>query len=156
MQAGTITGTRSCSRTSRAGADHAFGRRPHHHVDYSYRDNGRGPDLKEVFALDDDGTLARYSGLGKSTFDAPIDETFDPRRRSGKWKSAADQEACHRRPGGISARRTFAGSARADRPGGGIAAGTAAGGLAGGQLAVEKLAEERFESGGSVREMSPV
>jgi hypothetical protein len=43
-------------------------------VDYSYRDNGRGPDLKEEFALADDGTLRRYSAKGTSTFGAAIEE----------------------------------------------------------------------------------
>jgi hypothetical protein len=32
-------------------------------VDYSYRNNGCGPDLKEEFTLAKDGTLLRYSAI---------------------------------------------------------------------------------------------
>ncbi len=45
-------------------------------VDFSFRNNGRGPDLKEQFVLAEDGTLARYSVKGTSTYGGPIDESF--------------------------------------------------------------------------------
>src|SRR5687768_11369421 len=35
-------------------------------VDYTYRNNGRGPDLREETVLADDGTQVSYSAKGKS------------------------------------------------------------------------------------------
>jgi len=35
-------------------------------TDFSYRDNGRGPDLKEKLSLAPDGTLQRFAITGKS------------------------------------------------------------------------------------------
>jgi hypothetical protein len=60
-------------------------------VDYSYRDNGRGPDLKEEFALADDGTLRRYSAKGTSTFGAAIEENFRITGKQAEWKSSSDE-----------------------------------------------------------------
>src|SRR5262245_13405865 len=60
-------------------------------VEYSYRDNGRGPDLKEDFALAEDGTLLRYVVKGTSTFGAAIDEKFTLTGGKAEWKSIADQ-----------------------------------------------------------------
>src|SRR5579872_6966635 len=58
------------AQTTRVAADGTFT------VDFSYRDNGRGPDLKEEFALAGDGTLKRYAVKGASTFGAPVEESF--------------------------------------------------------------------------------
>ncbi len=60
-------------------------------VDYSYRNNGRGPDLKEIFTLAKDGTLLRYSGKGKSTFGAPIDESYTRLDGRSEWTSTSDR-----------------------------------------------------------------
>lgn len=60
-------------------------------VDYCYRDNGRGPDLKEEFSLAADGTLTRYSVKGASTFGAPIEESFRRDNDKAEWKSLADR-----------------------------------------------------------------
>ena len=59
-------------------------------TEFSYRDNGRGPDIFEDIALDASGQLASFSATGTSTFGAPIAETF--RRKDGRavWKSKAD------------------------------------------------------------------
>lgn len=60
-------------------------------VDFIFKDNGRGPELKEEFTLGADGTYVHYAVKGTSTFGAPIDETF---RRDGdraKWKSTSDE-----------------------------------------------------------------
>jgi imidazolonepropionase-like amidohydrolase len=60
-------------------------------VDFIFKNNGRGPELKEEFTLAPDGTYARYAVKGTSTFGAPIDETF---RRDGdkvEWKSTSDK-----------------------------------------------------------------
>ncbi len=60
-------------------------------VDFRYRNNGRGPDLKEEFALAKDGTLVRYSVRGTSTFGAPVRETFARRDGRAEWASQSDR-----------------------------------------------------------------
>src|SRR5262249_12119318 len=60
-------------------------------VEFRYRNNGRGPDLKEEFALARDGTLARYSVSGASTFGAPVRETFARRDGRAEWTSQSDR-----------------------------------------------------------------
>jgi hypothetical protein len=59
-------------------------------VSFSYRDNGRGPDLFEEIGIGRTGQIESFVATGKSTFGAPIDETF--KRVDGKatWKSKAD------------------------------------------------------------------
>ncbi|MFM9863589.1 MAG: amidohydrolase, partial [Micropepsaceae bacterium] len=60
-------------------------------VDYIFKDNGRGPELKEEFTLGPDGTYQRYAVKGTSTFGAPIDETFRRDGDKAKWKSTSDE-----------------------------------------------------------------
>ena len=59
-------------------------------TEFSYRDNGRGPDIFEDIALDANGQLASFSATGKSTFGAPIAETFSRKDGKAVWKSKAD------------------------------------------------------------------
>jgi hypothetical protein len=61
-------------------------------VDYSYRDNGRGPDQKEVMEFAPDGSWLGYRTEGVSTFGARIDEQFE-RRADGVavWRSPVDR-----------------------------------------------------------------
>lgn len=59
-------------------------------VDFIFKDNGRGPELKEEFVLAPDGTFARYQVKGVSTFGAPVDESFVREGRQGRWKSTSD------------------------------------------------------------------
>ena len=59
-------------------------------VDFSYRDNGRGPDTKEQLRLAPDGTLGSFDVTGKSTFGAPIDEHFSRKGQNAQWRSLAD------------------------------------------------------------------
>jgi imidazolonepropionase-like amidohydrolase len=59
-------------------------------VDYSYRDNGRGPDVKEEIALDRDGVQRRHRLQGKSTFGGPIDELYERDGAAARWRSVAD------------------------------------------------------------------
>jgi imidazolonepropionase-like amidohydrolase len=124
-------------------------------VDFSYRDNGRGPDLKEQFALAPDGTLQRYSVKGASTFGASIEESFTRSDDSVQWTSSADRG---------SAKRTGAAAyvpvecsaemmarivrATALQPGQHIQA------LPGGELAAEKLVDEHLEVGGQTRDVA--
>jgi hypothetical protein len=59
-------------------------------VDFVFKDNGRGPELKEEFRLRADGTYDRYQVKGASTFGAPVDETFVRNGNTGTWKSTSD------------------------------------------------------------------
>jgi hypothetical protein len=58
-------------------------------VDYSYRNNGRGPDQKEVLEFASDGAWLRYRTEGVSTYGARIDESFE-RQADGRavWRPA--------------------------------------------------------------------
>jgi Amidohydrolase family len=60
-------------------------------VDYIFKDNGRGPELKEEFRLAADGTFTSYHVKGSTTFGAPVDESFSREGDKAKWKSTSDQ-----------------------------------------------------------------
>lgn len=59
-------------------------------VDFLFKDNGRGPELKEEYALAPDGTYLRYSVKGTSTFGAPVNETFAIENGVARWTSTSD------------------------------------------------------------------
>jgi hypothetical protein len=59
-------------------------------VDFIFKDNGRGPELKEEYVLAPDGTFATYSVKGTSTFGAPVDESFRAENGMAIWKSTSD------------------------------------------------------------------
>lgn len=60
-------------------------------VDFLFKDNGRGPELKEVYKLDKDGNYATYHVEGQSTFGAIINETFAREGDKARWKSTSDK-----------------------------------------------------------------
>jgi len=60
-------------------------------VHFSYRDNGRGPDLDERWTLDDRGVPLGYDSHGKSTFGGPIGDELRIEGKAARWKSVADQ-----------------------------------------------------------------
>jgi len=60
-------------------------------VTYSYRDNGRGPDIEEDITLRPDGTIARYRQSGKNTYGAALDERFSISGRRASWQSPAER-----------------------------------------------------------------
>jgi hypothetical protein len=60
-------------------------------VEFSYRENGRGPDLHEELMLAADGTPLSLRVSGKSEMGAPIDESFRRTDAGAKWKSLADE-----------------------------------------------------------------
>jgi Amidohydrolase family len=60
-------------------------------VEYSYRDNGRGPDVFEEIEVASDGAMNVLNIKGKSTFGAPIAETYSRTAGAAKWKSSADE-----------------------------------------------------------------
>ena len=59
-------------------------------VDYIFKDNGRGPELKETYTLAPDGTFASYHVQGRTTFGAPVDESFSRVGDKVQWKSTSD------------------------------------------------------------------
>ncbi len=59
-------------------------------VDYLFKDNGRGPEVKEEYTLADDGTFRTYAVKGTSTFGAPVDERFAIENGVARWTSTSD------------------------------------------------------------------
>ena len=60
------------------------------HVDFIFKDNGRGPELKEEYKLAADGTYSQYKVTGTSTFGAKVDESFSRTGDAVTWKSTSD------------------------------------------------------------------
>ena len=124
-------------------------------VDYHYRNNGRGPDLKEQFALANDGTLRRYTATGKSTYGGPIEDSFLRRNGQAEWKSLSDQGSANGSepsayvpvdPSPEAFMRIV--KAVASQPARQLAA------LPAGALAVEKVLDEHLELAGKTRDLS--
>lgn len=59
-------------------------------VDFSYKDNGRGPEIVEEYRLAPDGTYASYRAKGSTTFGAKVDESFTRKGSNARWKSTSD------------------------------------------------------------------
>ena len=59
-------------------------------TEFSYRDNGRGPDIFEEITVGANGQMESFSATGKSTYGAPIAETFSRKDGRATWKSKAD------------------------------------------------------------------
>src|ERR1700742_3913236 len=59
-------------------------------TDFSYRENGRGPDYKEKLSLAPDGTLQRFAITGKSTFGSLVDEHFERKGDRAGWSGKVD------------------------------------------------------------------
>jgi len=124
-------------------------------VEFTFRDNGRGPDLKEDFSLADDGTFRHYAVRGTSTFGAAIEETFVLDGDKADWRSTSDRGAAKVvRPAAYvpveCSAEALARIVRAGtkQPGGKLRA------LPGGELRVEKVLDERVEVGGKTRDIS--
>ena len=113
------------------------------HVTYSYRDNGRGPDIEEDIALLPDGTFGRYRQTGTTTYGAVLDERFSI---SGEARQLAvargARTAVARRPAiylpSYGSPETSAVIVRATQKAGGTLAA-----LPGGELRSERLASTR-------------
>ncbi|MBA2238389.1 MAG: amidohydrolase, partial [Lysobacter sp.] len=60
-------------------------------VEFIFKDNGRGPELKEQFTLAPDGTFQTYQVSGTSTFGAPVEESFSRTGDRVQWKSTSDR-----------------------------------------------------------------
>ena len=61
------------------------------HSTFSYRDNGRGPDIDEQYSLGPDGTLQAYRASGTSTLGGEIKDRFDRRDGRVEWTSTVDR-----------------------------------------------------------------
>jgi hypothetical protein len=61
------------------------------HAVFSYRENGRGPDMDEAFAVGDDGSLRNYRIQGRSTMGGEIGEQFTFDAGRVRWSSVADR-----------------------------------------------------------------
>lgn len=59
-------------------------------VDYLFKDNGRGPEMKEEYTLNADGVFTKYHVAGTSTFGSKVDETFTLSGNQARWVSTSD------------------------------------------------------------------
>ena len=60
-------------------------------VTYSYRDNGRGPDIEEAIRLAADGSFASYRQKGRTTYGALLDEQFTMKDGRATWQSTSER-----------------------------------------------------------------
>ncbi len=124
-------------------------------VAMSYKDNGRGPDIKEHYQFAPDGSLAAFTVKGTSTFGGPIDESYSLKGGRAQWRSEADHGATDvKGPAvyipvdnsfesyGLIAKAALA------QPKGRIAA------LPQGELAIQKVGGTTLEGGGASRAVS--
>ena len=124
------------------------------HVSYSYRDNGRGPDIEEDIALLPDGTFRSYRQTGKTTYGAILDERFSISGKRASWQSPAERGS---QPltapavylPGYGSPETSAVIVRATQKAGGRLAA-----LPGGELSSERLATARVGAAGGEREVA--
>jgi len=56
-------------------------------VTFTYKNNGRGPDLAERYRLAPDGSFQEYHVNGRSTMGAVIDEHFERTGSKAAWQS---------------------------------------------------------------------
>lgn len=124
------------------------------HVSYSYRDNGRGPDIEEDIALLPDGTFRSYRQTGKTTYGAVLDERFSISGKRASWRSPAERGSqALTAPAvylpGYGSPETSAVIVRATQKAGGRLAA-----LPGGELSSERLATARVGAAGEEREVA--
>jgi len=117
-------------------------------VDYVFKDNGRGPELKEEFRLAPDGTFTTYHVTGSTTFGAPVDESFGREGNKVWWKSTSDKgeqtvegTALYSPLGGTPAGFSVAFAALAKRPDGKLPL------IPSGTLSTSKVAEAEVTNG---------
>lgn len=123
-------------------------------VDFLFKDNGRGPELKEEFKIDKDGTYTEYRVAGQSTFGATIDESFTRKGDKAVWKSTSDHggqdvfgTALYTPLGGTPEGLTVAIQALAKRPDGKLPL------IPGGMLTSRKLVDSEVTNGKETRKV---
>ncbi len=124
------------------------------HVTYSYRDNGRGPDIEEDIALLPDGTFGRYRQTGTTTYGAVLDEKFSISGKRASWQSPAERGQQSLAGSALylpsyGSPETFAVIVRATQKAGGTLPA-----LPGGELRSERLASTRVGAAGGEREVA--
>jgi len=124
-------------------------------VDMSFRDNGRGPDIRENAKVAPDGTVIAVNVTGQSTFGAPIDEHFALKEGRAQWRSLADHGSVAVSAPAVyvandGSFETIAMVARAAlrQPQGKIAA------LPGGELTISRVLDARQQAGGRTQPLS--
>jgi hypothetical protein len=124
-------------------------------ADMSYRDNGRGPDIKERMRFSPDGTLLSLDTTGKSTFGAPIEEHFSLKGQTAQWRSLADHGTTTLTGPAVYVANDnsfeafgFVSRAALKQPQGRIAA------LPGGELTIAKVLDRDLQSGGRTQQVS--
>lgn len=60
-------------------------------IDYDYKDNGRGPTVKETMVLNAEGFPVQWDIAGSSTFGNTIDEHFMLDGKNASWKDASGE-----------------------------------------------------------------
>lgn len=58
-------------------------------VDYDYKQNGRGPTIKETVTLDKDGAPVNWTITGRTTFGNAVSESFRRTAAGAQWKDLA-------------------------------------------------------------------
>jgi hypothetical protein len=124
------------------------------HVSYSYRDNGRGPDIEEDIAVLPDGSFRSYRQTGKTTYGAVLDERFSISGKRASWQSPAERGSQVLTGPAVylptyGSPETNAILVRATQAAGGRLAA-----LPGGELRSEKLATTRVGAAGQEREVA--
>ena len=61
------------------------------HVEYSYKDRGRGDHITATWNLDAAGVPTEYEGRGNDYMKAPIEERFDLKNGKAHWKNRSEQ-----------------------------------------------------------------
>lgn len=124
------------------------------HVSYSYRDNGRGPDIEEDITLLPDGSFRSYRQTGKTTYGAKLDERFSISGRRASWQSPSERGSQELTGPAVylpayGSPETNAVIVRATQKAGGRLAA-----LPGGELESERLATARVGAAGAERDVA--
>ncbi|MEY3713543.1 MAG: hypothetical protein RL321_1163 [Pseudomonadota bacterium] len=56
-----------------------------------FKDNGRGPEIREQYRLAADGTFAEYRAQGSTTYGSRVDETFRLTGGTATWRSTTEK-----------------------------------------------------------------
>lgn len=63
------------------------------HIDYDYKDNGRGPTMKETIVLNGDGFPVKWDIAGNSVFGNAVDEHFELKGKAALWTDATGSDS---------------------------------------------------------------
>ncbi len=56
-----------------------------------FKDNGRGPEIREQYRLAPDGTFAEYRAQGSTTYGSRVDERFRVSGTAAAWRSTTEK-----------------------------------------------------------------